>query len=67
MKTSIVYLTIKCIVRHDEDDDPEELMCEADYRVDLEPEGQLPHIIATEMMEAENRGECDPDEYFLLD
>lgn len=69
MKTSIVYTTIKCIVRHEDDQDPEDVLCEANYEVVVEPdEGkQTPMIVETEMVETENRGECHPIEHYLLE
>ncbi len=68
MKTSIVYATIKCVVQHEDDQDPEDVLAEANYEVAIElDEGQeTPKIISTEMTETENRGECHPTEHYLL-
>ena len=62
MKTSIVYATVKCVVVHEDDQDPEDVLCEADYGIVIEPdEGkQTPKIVSTEMTETENKGECHP-------
>lgn len=43
MKTSIVYAMVKCVVRHGDDQDPEEVMEEADYSFELD--GQCPKIL----------------------
>lgn len=67
-QTSIVYVTFKCVVLHEEDQDPGDVLCDANYAIAIEPtEGQItPQILATEMMETENRGECDPMDHFSL-
>lgn len=69
MKTSIVYTTIKCVVQHTDDQDPEDVLCEANYEIVIEPDedSQCPRIIDTEMMETDNRGECHPTEHYLLE
>jgi len=69
MKTSIVYTTVKCVVQHADDQDPEDVLAEANYEIAIEPdEGmQTPKILSTEMMETENRGECHPTEHYLLE
>ncbi len=65
MKTSIVYVTIKAVVQHEDDTDPAELVGEADYNLSLSPEDGK--IIDTEMVDAEDKGECHPTEHYLLD
>lgn len=69
MKTSIVYATVKCVVSHEDDQDPEDVLCEANYSIAIEPdEGkQTPKIVSTEMTETENKGECHPTEHYLLE
>lgn len=69
MKTSIVYTTIKCIVHHEDDQDPEDVLCEANYEIVVEPDDgkQTPMIVETEMVEAESHGECHPTEHYLLE
>jgi hypothetical protein len=37
MKQSILYLTIKCIVGHEDDQDPEDVIAEADCQIVIEP------------------------------
>ena len=69
MKTSIVCATIKCVVQHEDAQDPEDVLNEANYEVAIEPdEGQeTPKIIATEMTDTDNLGECHPTQHYLLD
>lgn len=62
MKTHIVYVTIKCVVKCEEDEDPEDVLLDSDYNI--ENDGK---VISTEMMEVEDKGECDPDHHFLLE
>lgn len=68
IKTSIVYATIKCVVKHEDNVDPETVLSEANYEVSIEPnEGsETPNIVSTEMTEVENHGECHPEFHYLL-
>lgn len=65
MKTSIVYVTVKCVVEHDDDQDPAYAMCDADYNVSFQQRHSA-KVIDTEMTETNNMGECHPTEHFLL-
>jgi len=67
MKTSIVYCTFKTIIRHEDADDPEDLLEELDYSLKLKPlENDVPVILETELVLTDNVGECHPTEYYLL-
>lgn len=72
--TSIVYATIRCVVQHKPEQDPEDILAEANYEIAIEPDEthpqsgrETPKILATEMTETENRGECHPTEHYLLE
>lgn len=68
MKTSIVNVVIKCIVQHEDVDDPADILSYANYEIAVEPNPsqEMPKIIWTEMLSAKNLGECHPTEFFLL-
>ena len=68
MKASIIYVTTKVVVQHEDDVDPEDVIAECDYNFTIEPDTgkETPKILDTEITEAENKGECHLTEHFLL-
>lgn len=64
MKTSIVYVTIKCVVQHPDNEEAEDVVNESDYSIT--PSGDDCKVLDTEMVEVEDRGECHPTEHYLL-
>lgn len=63
MKTSIVKVEIKIVIRHDDNVDPEQIIDECDYQ--FATEDAL--IRSTEMTDVENLGECDENGILLED
>ena len=57
MKASIIYVTTKVVVQHEDDVDPEDVIAECDYNFTIEPDTgkETPKILDTEITEAENR------------
>lgn len=60
MKTSIVYIQVRCIVQHGDELLPEDVINEADCAV------RSPNVITSSVEEVDVRGECHPTEHYLL-
>ena len=68
MKTSIVYVTTKVIVRHEDGVDPQDVIaqCNYDFCIEQDTGKETPKILDTEITDADTKGECHPTEHYLL-
>lgn len=67
MKASIVNVTVKLVVFHDEDQDPCDVVNECDYNFEVIPNSDNSKIVSQEITDCDDLGECDPDSHVLLE
>lgn len=63
-----VDVSVRVLVQHDNDQDPEDVIAECDYDFTIEPDDgkATPKIVETEITEADTVGEADPETHALL-
>lgn len=67
MKTSLVYVTVRTVIRHPDDVDPEDVLNNCDYEFTASETDKDCKVLGTELTEYDTRGECDEQGTLLAD